>query len=58
MSALDNKKVVGVERLNDTFTNQKGDVVEYTKYYIVVDGISVEIKLDKTGQQLVDRLLK
>ena len=36
------------------FTNEKGEVIKYTRYYVVYNGIEIYLKpMDKTSQQLL-----
>ena len=36
------------------FTNEKGEIIKYTRYYVLYNGIEIYLKpMDKTSKQLL-----
>lgn len=46
-----------VKKIERTFVNKEGEKVDFAKYYLIIDGIDVNIKLDETGKQLIDKYI-
>lgn len=44
-------------RATGSFTNDDGEVIEYTKYFVNVDGADLDITFDKNVKSLLDRFV-
>ena len=44
-------------RRSGSFTNKDGELIEYTKYFVSIDGAEVSVDLEKDARSLVDHFV-
>lgn len=45
-------------RRSGSFENNKGEQVDYKKLLLVIDGVEVDLELDKTAKNLINGFVK